>query len=222
MRGTAAKIIAILIATPDTGPAGIRRAIVREFDLADAAEYHHYPGVNLAAAGEFTSPSPTPPGANFKNVPAFCRVAAHPGAITKTPDIKIEVWMPASGWNGKFQAVGNGGWSGAIGYAALARALARGYATASTDTGHSGGSGSFALGHPEKADRFRVSCGPRDDRAGQGDRRGLLWQQRPAFLLEWLFVGRQAGAQRGAALSGRLRRHHRGRAGQLLDAPHDR
>src|SRR5207302_2974896 len=41
-------------------------------------------------------------------------------------------------------------WSGAIVYQSLARALGRGYATASTDTGHSGGSGSFALDHPEK------------------------------------------------------------------------
>src|SRR4029077_15691669 len=56
----------------------------------------------------------------------------------------------ASGWNGKFQAVGNGGWAGTIGYAAMGRALAQGYATSSTDTGHTGGSASFALGHPEK------------------------------------------------------------------------
>ena len=69
-------------------------------------------------------------------------------------DIKIEVWLPASGWNGKFLAVGNGGWSGAIVYPALATSLLRGYATASTDTGHSGGSGSFALGHPEKLTDF--------------------------------------------------------------------
>ena len=94
-----------------------------------------------------------------KGMPAFCRVAA-----TLTPskdsDIKIEVWLPASGWNGKFQAVGNGGWSGAIAYPSLATALERGYATASTDTGHSGGSGSFALGPSREAGRFRLSCGP--------------------------------------------------------------
>ena len=65
-------------------------------------------------------------------------------------DIKIEVWLPAADWNGRFQAVGNGGWSGAIGYPALARAVARGYAAASTDTGHSGERASFAMGHPEK------------------------------------------------------------------------
>jgi feruloyl esterase len=101
------------------------------------------------AAGEFTPSGPAPPGGNFKDLRAFCRVAATL-APSKDSDIKIEVWMPTSGWNGKFQAVGNGGWSGAIVYPALARALAHGYATASTDTGHSGASGSFALGHPEK------------------------------------------------------------------------
>jgi feruloyl esterase len=103
-------------------------------------------------AGEFTPPGgaanlPGPPP--YKNLPAFCRVAATLKP-TSDSDIKIEVWMPDSGWNGKFQAVGNGGWSGAIVYPSLARAIARGYASASTDTGHAGGSGSFALGHPEK------------------------------------------------------------------------
>jgi len=92
-------------------------------------------------------------GAPYKNLPAFCRVAA-----TLTPstdsDIKIEVWLPASQWNGKFQAVGNGAWAGVIGYPAMARALASGYATASTDTGHSTNGGSFALGHPEKLTDF--------------------------------------------------------------------
>src|SRR5205085_2051477 len=50
----------------------------------------------------------------------------------------------------KFQAVGNGGWAGTIGYAAMARAVERGYATGSTDTGHAGATAAFALGHPEK------------------------------------------------------------------------
>jgi feruloyl esterase len=76
------------------------------------------------AAGEFTPRFPVQPGANFKEMRAFCRIAATL-APSKDSDIKIEVWMPASGWNGKFQAVGNGGWSGAIVYPGLARALAR-------------------------------------------------------------------------------------------------
>ncbi len=58
--------------------------------------------------------------------------------------------MPADNWNGKFLAVGNGGWAGNIETGAIAAGLGRGYATASNDTGHKGGSASFAVGHPEK------------------------------------------------------------------------
>jgi feruloyl esterase len=85
----------------------------------------------------------------FKELPRFCRVAATLKPSNDS-DIKIEVWLPAVNWNSKYQAVGNGGWAGVISYPALAQAVKRGYATSSTDTGHVGGSGSFALGHPEK------------------------------------------------------------------------
>ena len=87
--------------------------------------------------------------AAFARLPEFCRVAA---TLTPSTDseIRIEVWLPASGWNGKFQAVGNGGWAGSISYPALALALAGGYATASTDTGHTGNNATFVVGHPEK------------------------------------------------------------------------
>jgi len=81
-----------------------------------------------------------------EKLPAFCRVR-----VTVAPAIKIEVWMPASGWNGKFEAVGNGGKAGSISYAAMATALRAGYATSSTDTGHEGrGSDTkWAFHHPE-------------------------------------------------------------------------
>ncbi|HWK52991.1 MAG TPA: tannase/feruloyl esterase family alpha/beta hydrolase [Hyphomicrobiales bacterium] len=75
-------------------------------------------------------------------------------AATLTPsgdsDIGIEVWLPLENWNCKLLSVGNGGWTGSIATGALAEGVARGYAAASTDTGHQGGSASFALGHPEK------------------------------------------------------------------------
>jgi feruloyl esterase len=87
--------------------------------------------------------------ASEKSGPAHCRVTATLKPSSDS-DIKIEVWLPASGWNGKYQAVGNGGWSGAISTNAMEQALKIGYATSSTDTGHEGGSASFALGHPEK------------------------------------------------------------------------
>jgi feruloyl esterase len=109
------------------------------------------------APGAFAPPGPPArgggPGAAFASLPAFCRVA-----VTLTPtsdsDIKVEVWLPVTGWNGKYQAVGNGAWQGSIGYAAMAEALRRGYATSSTDTGHVGGSASFGMGHPEKVIDF--------------------------------------------------------------------
>ena len=66
----------------------------------------------------------------------------------------MEVWLPAENWNGKFQAVGNGGWAGVISYPAMATALQEGYATASNDTGHKGGNALFAIGHPEKLTDF--------------------------------------------------------------------
>jgi feruloyl esterase len=105
----------------------------------------------LVPAGQFSAPGeqaergPSP----FKTLGDFCRVAA---TLTPTSDsdIKVEVWLPAANWNGKFQAVGNGGWAGVISYAAMAEAVRAGYASASTDTGHVGGRGTFALGHPEK------------------------------------------------------------------------
>jgi feruloyl esterase len=109
----------------------------------------------LVAAGAFTQPGGRAGrgGNAFADLPAFCRVAATLKPSSDS-DIKIEVWLPAENWNTKYQAVGNGAWTGAIGYAAMGDALRRGYATSSTDTGHVGGSASFAMGHPEKAIDF--------------------------------------------------------------------
>jgi len=79
-------------------------------------------------------------------LPSFCRVR-----VTVAPAINMEVWMPVSGWNGNFEAVGNGGKAGSISYAAMATALTEGYATASTDTGHQGREDQteWAFRHPE-------------------------------------------------------------------------
>src|ERR1044072_8155334 len=114
----------------------------------------------LVPAGPFQPPgTPAPPPVTL---PAHCRVAA---TLTPSSDATIEreVWMPADNWNGKFEAVGNGGWAGVITYVgpqaiprSMAFALSEGYATASTDTGHvnDGTQGRFAVGHPEKLTDF--------------------------------------------------------------------
>ena len=100
-------------------------------------------------AGAFT---PTTAGGGkrtFNDLPAFCRVAATLKPSSGS-EIKTEVWLPITGWNGKFLAVGSGGGGGSIAYEAMSNALRRGYATSATDDGHTGPSASFALGHPEK------------------------------------------------------------------------
>jgi len=109
----------------------------------------------VTSATEVTAGTFVPPGTTgadtgtYASLPAFCRVTA---TLTPTTDsdIRVEVWLPVSGWNGRFQGVGNGGWAGTISYGALASAVARGYAGASTDTGHSTNGAAFSLGHPEK------------------------------------------------------------------------
>jgi feruloyl esterase len=112
-------------------------------------------GTLLAAesmpAGAFTPPDPPNASAanTFKTAPAFCRVSAKLTPSTDS-DIRVEVWLPLSGWNRKLQALGNGGLGGTIPYAALANAVKAGYAAVATDTGHVGSNGDFVAGHPEK------------------------------------------------------------------------
>lgn len=109
----------------------------------------------LVPEGVFLAPASAGPNANSDReaIPAHCRVR-----MVLTPSaqssINVELWLPAEEWNGRFLAVGNGGWAGAIqGYNDMRVALRRGYATAGTDTGHSaadGPNGMFALGNEEK------------------------------------------------------------------------
>jgi len=99
-------------------------------------------------AGKLTPPSDDK-NPIYGTLPDFCRVTAesHPSTDSQ---IKIEVWLPLNGWNGRFLGLGNGGFAGSIGYAGLARAVKRGYASGATDTGHSTQGAEWALGHPEK------------------------------------------------------------------------
>jgi feruloyl esterase len=105
------------------------------------------------SAGGFTPPGGGAGAQAFKALAAFCRVAATLKPSSDS-DIKIEVWMPQGSWNGKYQAVGNGAFTGNINYNDMREALARGYAVSSTDTGHTGGGAAWALGHPEKVVDF--------------------------------------------------------------------
>ena len=110
------------------------------------------------AAGTFAPPRAEVPVAapvNYKALPAFCRVQ---GVLQPSSDshIEFEVWLPASGWNGRYEGLGNGGFAGAIDYPGLADAVANGYAASASDTGHKGSAidARWALGHPEKVADF--------------------------------------------------------------------
>ena len=96
--------------------------------------------------GTFTPTASTKP---LSGLAPFCRVflKLSPSADS---DIGAEIWLPASGWNGKVLAGGSGGWGGSINYDDMADALRRGYATSATAAGHTDRGASFIAGHPDK------------------------------------------------------------------------
>jgi hypothetical protein len=127
---------------------------------ADLSRSLKLPGVTITvaeevAAGQFKPPGPAgmggAPVGNYASLPAFCRVAAT-ARPTADSDIRFEVWMPLTGWNGKYVGGGNGVWAGSIAYGDMTDPLSRGYATAASDVGHQGSpfDGTFLVGHPEK------------------------------------------------------------------------
>jgi hypothetical protein len=91
----------------------------------------------------------------YGHLPAFCRVVLH---ATPSPDsqIRVEVWLPVSGWNKRLQGIGNGGFAGEIDYRQMALSVANGFASTGTDTGHIGDGieARLALGHPQKVVDF--------------------------------------------------------------------
>lgn len=155
-----------------SGEAG-RATVLADASTCDSLSQLKLPSTKITLAelvppGKFplsrksvSGPPAGPPYAMVRNaldhLPTICRVVA---SISPTPDsdIHIEVWMPLSGWNGKFEGVGNGGWAGELpsSYLGMFAAVRDGYATAATDTGHLGNAGdaSFAAGHPERVVDF--------------------------------------------------------------------
>ncbi|MEV8378905.1 tannase/feruloyl esterase family alpha/beta hydrolase [Kribbella sp. NPDC056861] len=80
-------------------------------------------------------PNPPFPSGPVAGVPAYCEVTvqlSHPGA---GDHVKTVVWLPKTGWNGRFQALGGSGYfAGEFGIP-WANAVKAGYAVASTDAG---------------------------------------------------------------------------------------
>jgi feruloyl esterase len=84
-------------------------------------------------SGTFVVPGTNPP-ATITGLPAFCRVTANL-VPSSDSNIRIEVWLPESGWNGRFLGTGGGGFQGVITYNELAAGIQQGFASTNSDLG---------------------------------------------------------------------------------------
>ena len=102
------------------------------------------PDTTITLATDNTTGVFVPPGSSpIPGLPAFCRVTA---TLTPTSDsnIKIEVWLPETTWNGRFLGTGGGGFQGVITYNELALGIQAGFAATNSDLG-TGSSGCSPL-----------------------------------------------------------------------------
>lgn len=90
--------------------------------------------VNVATVDNDLSWLPAHYQDSLRSVPPFCRVVAV-STPSEQSKIGVEVWLPLSGWNGRFLGTGSGGYPLAIAYGALIEGLQKGFAVANTDLG---------------------------------------------------------------------------------------
>lgn len=98
---------------------------VKVLDIA-ANEVHNYTEFSL------------PPGTiDLKRYTIdFCNITLtyeHPGWADQ---VAVNIWLPLSGWNGRVQALGGGGYSASYGPIYLTQSVAAGFATIATNSGH--------------------------------------------------------------------------------------
>lgn len=150
-----------------TASALVTRAQAESTPADACARLQHLPlrqarvaSAEMIEAGAFTRPAPKdgkadPLATLFSRLPAFCRVVVN-AAPSPDSNIRIEVWLPAQGWNKRLQGIGNGGFAGQIDEQQLAASVLNGFAATATDTGHQGDAldSGWALGHPQKVVDF--------------------------------------------------------------------
>lgn len=118
----------------------------------DGVERLRVPDVRIERTTEVDPARPlTPPFAGASPIAiALCRIE---GVIEK--EIGFELWLPAAdAWNRRLLVGGVGGQAGAFNHRELARGIRRGYASASTDTGHKADDRHWLLGRPDRAANY--------------------------------------------------------------------
>ena len=169
----------------------------------------------MMPAGPFSGPAgPGGPPNAPATVPAHCEVK---GTIRASRDseIKFALWLPATGWNGKYHQEGNGGWAGAIPYRSLIDPLTRGYATAATDDGHEGGGGAaWAIGHPEKLIDFGYRAVHETSVEAKAIIRAFYGRDPSLSYFDGCSDGGREALMEAQRIPGRLQRHSRRRTGQ--------
>src|SRR6516162_332294 len=142
-------ILTVLVALPAAARAQVAEAPPKPV-FADNA-----PVVPHESLTKVALPNTTIDSVELNAADGSCRVRA---TVTHPPTgcrVKVFVALPTKGWNGRFQGTGGGGYVGGNPNG-LSGPVRSGYATAATDTGHEGGSGSFALGADGRLDWHAV------------------------------------------------------------------
>lgn len=145
------------------------------------------PGVRIVSASAVTAAAPSPAARVAPLQTAFCRVAG----VIET-EIGFELWLPeASAWNRRLLAAGVGGQAGQLNYIEMARGLKRGYATASTDTGHRADDVHWLLGDPMRAANYAE----RANHLLAGAAKALIAAYYDAPLRNAFFIGCSGGGR---------------------------
>ena len=127
----------------------------------ESLNFLQLPNTTITVAQSIPAGTYQPPGSTvaYTDLPAFCRVTA---TVSPVPDssIGIEVWLPTTTWNGKYQQSGNHAFTGTFYWGEMVAQLQRGYATGITNDGHTGGPGfdvSWAFGVPDRVVNQRIT-----------------------------------------------------------------
>lgn len=97
-----------------------------------------HPGIAITQMEDITDGKFAEPSSNMAmtGLSPFRRIALVARPVPES-NIRIEVWLPINGWNGRFLGTGNNGGAGRMNYDALRFGLEMGFAVANTDMGTS-------------------------------------------------------------------------------------